>query len=275
MIADMDRPGRSREWVTLALLFGFGFAYAQEDGDPIEGFPDWSGQWIQADQPLESDATPPPLNDEYAALWEDHRALLEAGIPAGDPTAKCLPPGMPRLMTMGTPMEIIVTPSLTYIYGEWDSQLRRVYTDGRAFPEYIPPSFNGYSIGEWQDLDGDGAYDLLSIETRGFSGPRALDTTGLLLHENDQTVVEEALRSLEDGTLENRITTHDDALTASWTTVQRYERRTGDIVWQPHLCVNGPRYFELGDHWYIYRPSTELPEPANSEQPPLVFEGTD
>ena len=50
-------------------------------------------------------------------------------------------------MTMSFPMEIIVTPKVTYIYADWESQVRRVYTDGRTWPEYILPEFNGYSIG--------------------------------------------------------------------------------------------------------------------------------
>ncbi len=263
----------------LAAFFGLGSAvgaFAQGAPASTERFPDWSGQWTSGDAPPpESVATPPLLADEYAAVWENHRMLLEAGIPAGDPTAKCLPPGMPRVMLMGTALEIIIKPGITYIYAEWDSQLRRIYTDGRDFPDYIPASFNGYSIGEWEDSDNDGAYDLLTIETRGFSGPRALDATGLLLHENNQTVVHESLRLIDDDMLENRITTHDDALKEPWTTVQRYQRHTENIMWRPHLCVNGPRYFELGDYWYVYHPSTDLPEPANSDQPPLVFEETE
>lgn len=220
----------------------------------------------------QTEGSMPSLTDEFKVLWEEVRSLHEAGIPAGDPTAKCLPPGMPRLMGMDVPMEIIITPSVTYIYVEWDSQLRRIFTDGREFPEYIPPSFNGYSIGEWEDLDEDGVYDLLTVETRGFSGPRSFDERGMPLHDNGETIVHESLRFIDEHTLENRMTTIDDALTEPWTSVHRYSRRIDDIVWRGHLCVNSPRHFQLGEYWYIYHPNMEFPEPANADQPPLVFE---
>ena len=156
------------------------------------------------------------------------------------------------------------------IYAEWDSQLRRVYTDGRSFPDYIFPSFNGYSIGEWRDEDDDGVYDALFIETRGLTSPRMFDWTGAPLHENGETVVLEEIRLREAGLLENTITTIDDALTKDWTIRQRYERNQGQVVWTGHVCVEEPRYFELGGYWYQLDPKTYAIEPANEDQPPLV-----
>jgi hypothetical protein len=50
---------------------------------------------------------------------------------------------MPRVMKMSYPMEIIITPDVTYIFAESKMQLRRVYTDGRDWPEYIAPAFLG------------------------------------------------------------------------------------------------------------------------------------
>ncbi len=57
------------------------------------------------------------------------------------------------------------------------NELRRIYTDGRAWPAKITPTFAGYSIGKWLDEDGDGRYDTLVVETRGFKGPRTFDGT--------------------------------------------------------------------------------------------------
>ena len=51
----------------------------------------------------------------------------------------------------------------------------------------------GYSIGKWVDTDGDGRYDVLEVETRGFRGPRAFDASGLPLHRDNQTVVKERI----------------------------------------------------------------------------------
>jgi hypothetical protein len=115
-------------------------------------YPDWRGQWERIGSlnwPPEGydKAGPAPLTPEYQAIYEQNLALRADGILAGDPPATCLPPGMPRMMKMSFPMEIIITPDITYIYADWESQIRRVYTDGRKWPDYILPEFNGYSIG--------------------------------------------------------------------------------------------------------------------------------
>ena len=42
------------------------------------------------------------------------------------------------------------------------------------------------------DVDGDGLYDLLEVETRGpFKGPRAYDASGLPLHFDNQSIFKE------------------------------------------------------------------------------------
>ena len=89
---------------------------------------------------------------------------------------------MPRMMIAYEPMEVIVTPETTYIRVDHMSEFRRIYTDGRDWPENDPPSFAGYSIGKWVDEDGDGKYDVLEVETRGFKGPRTFDADGIPLH---------------------------------------------------------------------------------------------
>jgi hypothetical protein len=174
-------------------------------------------------------------------------------------------------MKMSFPMEIIVTPATTYIYAEWASQLRRVYTDGREWPDYILPSFNGYSIGQWHDADGDGAYDMLSIETRAMKNPRSFDSRGVPLHENAGTVVHEEIRLVDGGTLEDRITTIDDALTAPWTIHQRYSRQTEDVLWTEYVCAENNRHLLLGDEWYFVDENGDL-QPTRAGQPRLVPE---
>jgi hypothetical protein len=74
---------------------------------------------------------------------------------------------MPRQMNVYEPMEIIVKPDTTYLLIEHIHDSRRIYTDGRDWPEEMEPVFSGYSIGKWIDEDGDGRFDLLVVERRG------------------------------------------------------------------------------------------------------------
>jgi hypothetical protein len=247
-----------------------------EPAAAVNPYPDWSGQWARIGslnwEPEGYDkAGPPPLTPEYQAIREQYLAQRAQGILAGDPPATCLPPGMPRVMTMSFPMEIVVTPQITYIIADWESQVRRVYTDGRAWPEYILPEFNGYSIGEWHDENGDGVYDMLSIETRGMKGPRSFDSAAVVLHDNDQTVVHEEIRRIDENTLEDRITTIDDALTGPWTVHRRYSLEQ-DPVWVEYVCAEGNRHLKLGDEWYFVNDETGTLDPTRAGQPRLVPE---
>jgi hypothetical protein len=253
---------------------------AQRDGAQAESavrYPDWSGQWARIGSlnwPPEgyAKAGPAPLTPEYKAIYDKNQELRAQGILAGDPPATCLPPGMPRVMKMSFPMEIIVTPRTTYIIADWESQVRRIYTDGRDWPSYILPEFNGYSIGQWHDENKDGVYDMLSIETRGIKGPRSIDSTGVVLHENDQTVVREEIRRIDENTLEDRITTIDDAFTGPWTINQRYRHVAEDFVWVEYVCAEGNRHIKLGDEWYFLNDDEGILEPTREGQPRLVPE---
>lgn len=240
-------------------------------------YPDWSGQWHRIGSlnwPPEGyeKAGPAPLTPEYKAVYDNNQKLRAQGILAGDPPATCLPPGMPRVMKMSFPMEIVITPKITYIIADWESQVRRIYTDGRDWPKYILPEFNGYSIGKWQDENKDGVFDMLSIETRGIKGPRSIDSTGVVLHENDKTIVHEEIRRIDANTMEDKITTIDDAFTGPWTIRQQYRYQAQDIVWVEYVCAEGNRHIKLGDEWYFLNDAEGILEPTREGQPRLVPE---
>src|SRR5258708_4203745 len=143
-------------------------------------YPDWKGQWSRVrfpgvtgqpsfDQTKSAGAgQQAPLTPEYQAIFEANLKDQAAGGQGTDPTSTCLSPGMPRIMTPYEPMEFVVTPETTHILMQHIHDSRRIYTDGRSFPESIEPSFAGYSIGQWRDPDGSGRYTLLEVETRGF-----------------------------------------------------------------------------------------------------------
>src|SRR5437899_1609860 len=166
-----------------------------------------------------------PLTPEYQALYDANLADQAAGGQGADPTGQCIPPGMPRMMTVVFPMEIIILPKTTYILTDY-TEPRRIYTDGRAWPKEIEPTFNGYSIGKWVDTDGDGNYDTLEAETRSFKGPRTFEASGIQLHEDGLTVVKERiyLDKADKKILYDEITTIDNALTRPWTITKKYIR---------------------------------------------------
>jgi hypothetical protein len=163
-------------------------------------YPSWKGQWARVIVPGVGgqgafDQTRPwgpgqqaPLTAEYQKVLEASMADQAKGGLGNYPSSRCLPSGMPRMMTFGA-QEYIVTPEITYILvGGGVDHTRRIFTDGRDWPAEIEPTFAGYSIGRWIDQDGSGQYDLLEVETRGFKGPRAYDASGLPLHFDNQSI---------------------------------------------------------------------------------------
>ena len=168
--------------IALAVLLctSFGSARAFDDAK----YPSLEGQWLRTDVGTPRyDPSRPAGRGQQAPLTPEYRAVLEASLAdqahggqGVDPTYRCLSPGMPRIMHAYSPMEIVVAPGTTYILIEHIHDNRRIHTDGRDWPANmdLEPSFAGTSIGHWIDEDGDGRYDQLRIETRGFKGPADL-----------------------------------------------------------------------------------------------------
>src|SRR5262249_29551404 len=115
----------------------------------------------------------------------------------------------------------------------------------------IEPAFAGFSIGKWEDTDGDGRFDTLVIETRGMKGSRTFDASGIPLHKDNATVVKERiyLDRTDPSLLLNEITTIDNALTRPWT-VKRSYRRERDGEWNEYICSEDNRMVTIGNETY-------------------------
>src|SRR5205085_942598 len=213
-----------------------------------------------------------PLTPEYQAIFEASLADQAAGGQGLWQGARCLPIGMPAMMTLYRPMEMIVLPDVTYIRIDHirDSR-RRIFTDGRSWPTHVQPSFDGYSLGRWMDTDQDGRFDTLEVETRHFKGPRALDPTGLPLHEDNQTVVTERiyLDKAEPDLLHNDMTVTDHALTRPWTVAKKYQRlKAENPIWPEDMCVESSELVFIGNEMYFRSGEGHLMPAKKGQRPP-------
>jgi len=175
----------------------------------------------------------PSLTPEYMAKWEIIRKSRMAGSSEYDNTAKCLPPGMPAMMTMAYGMEVMQTKDKITFFSELNDALRRVYLDGRKPTQKIldDPTYAGYSTGHWEG-------DTLVVDT-------------VALHENsfiegfsphsDAMTLKERIRFVSPGLLEDRITVADPkALTKPWETVKTYRKATsGNDELREFACPEG------------------------------------
>jgi hypothetical protein len=253
-------------------------------------YPEWKGAWERYVPPGSTpspsglltpggqpsfDQTKPwgrgqgaPLTTEYQKVLEDSIADQARGGQGNNfDRARCLPTGMPHMMTFG-PVEFVVTPDTTYFM--INAQVRRLYTDGRDWPQAIEPSYSGYSIGRWIDQDGHGDYDLLEVETRGFKGPRVYDASGLPLHFDNQSVFKERIHldKADANVIHDEVTVIDHALTRPWTVDKRYVHNSNPHpLWREASCVEGSGLVAIGKEMYVLRGDGVL-MPAKEDQPP-------
>jgi len=270
----VDRSAIRMIAITAALLAAGVAAQAFDETK----YPNWKGQWVALDGNENSPWDPmrpagagqqAPLTAEYQAIFESNLRDLASGAQGADPTRRCIPAALPRVMMAIRPMEIVVTPRETYFMLEQFSTLRRVYTDGRKFPDDFETSFVGYSIGEWQDTDGDGHFDALVIETRGIKGPHTYDASGIPFHKDGEAIVKERLFAdkTNPNILHNEVTTIDHALTRPWTVTRSY-RRAEQPQWSEFTCSEDPNYVQIGDQGYKLSPEGLLMPLRSGQQAP-------
>jgi hypothetical protein len=252
-------------------------AHALDDAKRGAKYPDIAGTWVRPGA-AQWDPTKPsglrqqaPLTAEYQARFEANLATTTAGGQEYNPQVNCLPAGMPRVMIAYDPLEFIVTPEVTYIRSDHLAQFRRIYTDGRTWPERITPSFVGYSIGRWVDADAEGRFGALEVETRALKGPRSLDASGLPLHADNQTIVKERifLDQANRNLLHDRVTTIDHAYTRPWTVTRSYNRDPNP-VWVENNCGADNHYVSLGSETYFISADGYLMPTKKSQPVPVL-----
>jgi hypothetical protein len=259
----------------VAAVLSLTAAAAQDD----PRYPDWSGQWRKAPDggPPRYDPSKPDGAGQQAPLKEEYRRIHEASMAdqaQGGPglyvmSVKCIPMGMPFQMSIVFPFEFVITPKTTYVLFEiMTSQPRRIYTDGRDWPNDPDPTFTGYSIGKWIDEDGDGRFDVLEVETRHLRVPRLFDQTGIPFHEDGQAVIKERIYAdkANPGIIHDEITTIDNALTRPWSVKKSY-RREPKVVWPENNCTEGNNDVVIGSESYLLSADGYL-MPVKKDQPP-------
>jgi hypothetical protein len=184
--------------------------------------PDLSGVWFITSHvgALKTvDGHAPPLNPDAKSVYDAHRAAIAKGDFSFDGTTRCLPPGLPRLLLMREPFEILQRPKAIYFVHQLNRLPRRVYLD-EALPTDVDPHYLGYSVAKW---DG----DALVIDSNGFDDSTMLDNAGL--PHSDALHLTERYELGHDGThLHLRLTIDDPkTFTEAWSAQADYVKRPG------------------------------------------------
>jgi hypothetical protein len=199
---------------------------------------DWTGIWTRVGSfSFDPSIRPehrenPPYKPDWAATYDATLAKAEKGEVTADPTAACLPGGMPRIMNAVYPIEIIQKPQQMTIIVEWASQVRRIFLNGRPHPEDPDPTFNGHSIGHWEG-------DVLVVDTIALRGDTMLDQSGI--RHSDKMHLFERFTLVDPQTLTDQITVDDPvAFTKPWTVLKTFKRAPkADIL--EYVCEENNR----------------------------------
>jgi hypothetical protein len=273
-----------------ALAMMVGAAPAADDAK----YPDWKGAWARwappnavldpnngtltaGGQPSHDQTKPwgrgqeAPLTPEYQKVFEQSMADQAQGGEGNffDHAVRCMPGGMPIMTIAFTPLEFVITPEITYVLVGNTEPNRRIYTDGRDFPDDLLPTYAGYSIGRWTDQDSEGVYHVLEVETRGpFKGPRAYDATGLPLAFDNQPIFKERIYrdQADPRLLHDEVTIFDHALTRPWTVDKRYNNNPHPR-WAENACQEETRMVAVGHESYYMSYDGKL-MPVRKNQPP-------
>lgn len=119
------------------------------------------------------------LTDQAARWFKDYLAHYD------HPNVRCVSPGIVAMVAWGAyPFEILESKDrLTFLY-EVDSEVRRIYMNGKAPPEYYPPSAMGFSNGNWSGGTLTIETQLLEGNIRDFRGEPVSE--GARMHEQYQ-----------------------------------------------------------------------------------------
>ena len=137
------------------------------------GGPDLSGIWLASravfnlSQALKRGETI-SFTAEGKRLFDERRATESKD----DPSARCLPTGLPMRALLRTPFKILQVPGATVILYESRTTFRQILTDGRPLPKEVDwPAWQGFSVGRWEG-------ETFVVESAGFNGRAWLDQAG-------------------------------------------------------------------------------------------------
>jgi hypothetical protein len=178
---------------------------------------DLSGIWMERQNLVTFSDQEPPMTPWALAKFRAAKPGYgpRATSDSQDPLLSCVPPGVPRIMLIPFPMQIVQTPSEVIMLFEYDHHVRHIYLDRREHRQDLGPTWMGDSIGKWEG-------DTLVVDTTGLNDKTWLDQVG---HpHSDALHVIEHIRRVDRDTLQDDLTIDDPrAYTKPWTGQQVFK----------------------------------------------------
>jgi hypothetical protein len=200
-----------------------------------DSVPNISGTWLSRSSnrsALPVDGGPTPFLPWAQGYFDERAAAEKTGMPLFDTNASCLPSGVPRVLPVPYPLDIVQTPEFTIISIEVMHSFRIIHTDNKDPPPDYKPSYLGYSRGYW---DG----DTLVVTTTGMNGFTQVDEEGR--PKSSGIKVTEHIRKVAPDILENTYTIDDPNTYAHpWSSRARFQW-SEDARLNEYICEENNR----------------------------------
>jgi hypothetical protein len=182
---------------------------------------DLSGLWLERQTLNTLSVKEPPFQPWAEARYRAAKPGYgpHATPDSQDPILSCYPPGVPRIMLIPFPMQIVQIPGQVMMVFEYDHFVRIVALDRQKHPKDLSPTWMGDSIGHWEG-------GTLVVDTVGLNDKTWLDQVG---HPHSEALhVVERIRRPDHDTLIDDITIDDlKAYAKPWTGQQVFGLKRG------------------------------------------------
>lgn len=214
--------------------------------DRLEGSLAPAGTWRATRLAADDGATAEPEPVDLSGIWSrisagtskvhlDYTPQAQAAVDAysylDDPALRCVSPGLVRVSGWPYPLEILQSDDRITILYESFREVRRIFLDGRGYPEDLPHRAMGYSLGHWEG-------STLVVETEMLT-PGFVDLAGQPVSENAR-VVERMSLSNDGQILRSELTLYDSANYRRPITRHRSWRKTPQTVILEYDCDSYP-----------------------------------
>jgi hypothetical protein len=253
--------------VTVALASGAAAAWGAESGRSEGAIPDFSGVWQHGvpgvvfeyppdggygpvmdvqwlgclpncrprppGTPFVGDSTNPILKPHAAEAVRRVGEAWRNGEIINSATEMCMPNGVPNIISILGPVQMLQTPKeVTILYGR-DAQVRHIHLDQPHSPN-PKPGWYGESVGHYEG-------DTLVVDTTGLNDKSLIDRFGT--PQTETTHVVERYRLINEGqTLYVTFTVTDPAtFNYPWSGAMRYTRVANMAAPQEEVCAENNR----------------------------------
>jgi hypothetical protein len=146
-----------------------------------------------------------------------------------DPLLKCEPYGVPKILLIPQPFEIVQTPGRVFEFFEMFHIWRTIWTDGRPIPKDPDPTWMGTAVGKWEG-------DTFVVDTVGFNEKTWVEFFGY--PHSDQMQVTERYKRVDAETMSIAVTIEDPkAYTKPWVNPPFLFKREPTWEIMEHFCI--------------------------------------